>query len=151
MFYNSGIAEIALTHQEMASIMRTCVAVLAILSYYVSSHKWIAAANVIEVLFSLARAEDNDTRELVGVCFCNISSSELPCSTLITSGIMSIISELTSSTNEFIQLLCAKCICNLTCSTEFHAVLIEQNVMKVIEMICQVRSSDSETKELCAR
>jgi hypothetical protein len=99
----------------------------------------------------LSRSEDNDSRELVGVCFCNVSTSDAPASKLIDSGIMNIISDLTCSTNEFIQLLCARCICNLTCSTHHHKVLIDQDVMKVIEMICQVRSSSPEAKELCAR
>ena len=119
--FSSRIAEIALVYRNELIIPRTSCGILAILSYNVRSHAYLSHADVLNTLFSLVdnpgeNEEDQTTKELVGVCFCNLSSSEIPRTVAINAKLIAQLSQLSSVTNEFIQSLCARCICNLTCS-----------------------------------
>jgi hypothetical protein len=104
------------------------------------------------------------------VIFCNISITEDVRLALINAGLMAKIFSLTCLQNESIQLCSARCICNITCAVDQHELLLapipttdvevsfrspskqrslaEFGVLSVIDMICQVRSTSEETKEV---
>ena len=171
-------AELAEEYVETVEMSRTAIAILAVMSYWPSSHAFLSSAQIITILFKLVDMEDVVSRELIAACLCNMSISQEVRDVMIEKGIMFQLKKLSNVVNELIQLLCARCACNLTCSVDKHEelttplltteekALVEQGkgkkgrgvgdtsdygVISVIDMICQVRTSSSETKEVCAR
>ncbi len=145
------IAKIASAYIKDPVVARTCSAVLTVLSYDSNSHEDLSHDSVVKTVFALSRSDDILTRLNVAATLCNISVNVTARGQLIAHGVLDIVGNLSGTTNERIQELCARCICNLSCAISLHEKLIQNRILQNLLMISLVRSVANSTKQLCAR
>lgn len=136
---------------EEDMLIRTCCAVIAILSYKESSAIALGNISNLTILYNCVKKKDTLIHELLSTIFCNISALDSNASILANNQISDHLATLSSSNLETIQELCAKCICNLSRNTSIHSILISSNILDVLLMITLVRSSDIYTKQFCVK
>lgn len=145
------LAHIAAQFHDHGLIPRLACATLTIYSFESETHTELSTPKVMQVLFTLADIEDFTVKELVCTILCNVSNCVEARPAMLRNGVMVRLTELSGTTNELLQELCARCLCNLTCSVDQHGLLIEKKVLDTLLLISLVRSGSNSTKQLAVR